>query len=92
MNLASNKEAPSTPIRSHDSGRNSPSGGGYQTPKERNEERWRVDEEVRSRPNKIEMREMYKELGGRKARSKVKLGSTGGTRDKTGWADGGHSE
>jgi hypothetical protein len=34
------------------------------------------------------MREMYKELGGRKARSKAKLGSAGQNRDKGGWADG----
>ena len=30
------------------------------------------------------MREMYKELGGRKARAKTKLGSSG-IRDKGGW-------
>ena len=33
------------------------------------------------------MREMYKELGGRKARGKTKVGATG-SRDKGGW-DGG---
>jgi len=32
------------------------------------------------------MREMYKELGGRKARGKTKLGSSG-IRDKGGWDD-----
>lgn len=33
------------------------------------------------------MREMYKELGGRKARSKTKVGGAA-TRDKGGWANG----
>ena len=31
------------------------------------------------------MREMYKELGGRKARGKGKVGMDAGTRDKGGW-------
>ncbi|KAL4065762.1 hypothetical protein V8B97DRAFT_1874835 [Scleroderma yunnanense] len=92
LNLANNKVAPSNPIHSRGSGHNSPSRDGYQTPKERNEEKWRLEEEAQSRPNKVEMREMYKELGGRKAKSKVKLGSAGGARDKTGWDGGGLSE
>lgn len=51
-----------------------------------NEEKWRTEEQIR--PSKLEMREMYKELGGRKSRTKAKLGSAaGGHRDKTGWAD-----
>ena len=35
------------------------------------------------------MREMYKEMGGRKARGKTKLGMGmgGGGRDRGGWAD-----
>jgi hypothetical protein len=35
------------------------------------------------------MRGIYKELGGRKAKSKTKLGSMGGVRDKGGWDGGG---
>lgn len=51
------------------------------------EEQWRVETEV-SKPGKIEMREMYKELGGRKARNKTKVGATT-SRDKGGWVDEG---
>jgi len=75
-----NKSTPPSPWE-----RSSPSRSGYQTPKEINEERWKVEEQAR--PGKVEMREMYKELGGRKSRNKTKLGSAGGYRDKTGWAD-----
>lgn len=75
-----NKSTPSSPLE-----RSSPSRSGYQTPKEINEERWRAEEQIR--PGKVEMREMYKELGGRKSRNKTKLGSAGGYRDKTGWVD-----
>ncbi|KAH7911838.1 hypothetical protein BJ138DRAFT_1149760 [Hygrophoropsis aurantiaca] len=64
----------------------SPSHSGYQTPREINEERWRQEEMTSSRPGKMEMREMYKELGGRKSKGKTKLGSTG-IRDRTGWED-----
>lgn len=60
---------------------------GYQTPREQKEEQWRLEEEAAARPGKVEMREMYKELGGRKARTKTKLGSTG-VRDKGGWDAG----
>lgn len=84
--LISDKSAPSNPFLPSGSGRSSPSRRGHQTPKERNEERWRLEEEEQIRPSKVEMREMYKELGGRKAKTKVKLGSAGGVRDKTGWA------
>lgn len=52
------------------------------------EEQWRLEAETISRPGKLEMREMYKELGGRKARSKAKLGASGPIRDRGGWADG----
>ncbi|KAI6128694.1 hypothetical protein EDD16DRAFT_1472027 [Pisolithus croceorrhizus] len=83
--LISDKSTSSNPLLPSGSGRSSPSRRGYQTPKERNEERWRLEEEEQSRPSKVEMREMYKELGGRKAKTKVKLGSAGGIRDKTGW-------
>jgi len=58
---------------------------GYQTPRELREEQWRAEADPASRPSKIELREMYKELGGRKARSKGKVGTTGGIRDKGGW-------
>ncbi|KAG6331085.1 hypothetical protein ID866_8007 [Astraeus odoratus] len=92
LRMMSNKSDPSSPLPSRGSGRNSPSIDGYRTPKERNEERWRLEEEAQSRPNKVELREMYKELGGRKAKTKVKLGSAGGSRDKTGWVGGGHDE
>ena len=65
---------------------NSLPGSGAQTPREVREERWRLEALATERPGKIEMRVQYKELGGRKARSKNKLGSAGGTRDKGGWA------
>ncbi|KAF9475996.1 hypothetical protein BDN70DRAFT_765923, partial [Pholiota conissans] len=66
------------------SGYNSPNRSGYQTPREIKEEQWRQEEEVAVKPGKLEMREKYKELGGRKSRAKTKLGSTG-VRDKGGW-------
>ncbi|KAF8553609.1 hypothetical protein OG21DRAFT_1413985 [Imleria badia] len=80
LSTSANNSTPSSPLE-----RSSPSRSGYQTPKEINEERWRTEEQTR--PGKVEMRGMYKELGGRKSRNKTKLGSTGGYRDKTGWAD-----
>jgi hypothetical protein len=61
----------SRPYRSA-SGYSSPSGSGYRTPKELNEERWAQEETGELRPSKVEMREMYKELGGRKSRTKNK--------------------
>ncbi|KAI8983254.1 hypothetical protein BD414DRAFT_490387 [Trametes punicea] len=61
---------------------------GDQTPRELREEKWRQEAEAATKPSKVEMREMYKELGGRKARGKGKLGGTAGMRDKGGWADG----
>ncbi|KAF5356124.1 hypothetical protein D9756_004286 [Leucocoprinus leucothites] len=78
------RSPPSTPFSRSSSAYNS----GYQTPREIKEEQWRIEAEPTSRPSKIEMREMYKELGGRKARSKAKFGSSGPLRDKGGWADG----
>ncbi|KAH8112068.1 hypothetical protein DFH11DRAFT_1609500 [Phellopilus nigrolimitatus] len=61
-------------------------GSGYVTPREAREEAWRQEEAEKEKPSKLEMREMYKELGGRKARGKGKFGSV--VRDKGGWADG----
>ncbi|EIN12347.1 hypothetical protein PUNSTDRAFT_49601 [Punctularia strigosozonata HHB-11173 SS5] len=54
---------------------------GYQTPSERNQERWQQEDE--SRPSKVEMREMYKELGGRKSKAKGKF-ANGPSRDRGG--------
>ncbi|KAG1746842.1 hypothetical protein EDB19DRAFT_1894083 [Suillus lakei] len=88
INSVSNRSPPSSPLPSRGSGRTSPSQSGYQTPKELKEEQWRQEELTQSRPGKIEMREMYKELGGRKSRTKAKLGSSGGHRDRTGWGEG----
>ncbi|KAF6742078.1 hypothetical protein DFP72DRAFT_996736 [Ephemerocybe angulata] len=73
------------------SGTSSRSGyqSGYQTPRELKEEQWREEAATVEKPGKLAMREMYKELGGRKARGKPKLGSSGVTRDKGGWDEGG---
>ncbi|KAI0089913.1 hypothetical protein BDY19DRAFT_992862 [Irpex rosettiformis] len=57
---------------------------GYQTPREIREERWKAETDGISKPSKNEMREMYKELGGRKARGKTKVGASG-SRDRGGW-------
>lgn len=49
-----------------------------------------MEAETTGRPSKVEMREMYKELGGRKSRGKGKVGSSAGgvgVRDKGGWGD-----
>jgi len=72
------------------SGYSSPSWGttGYITPRELKEEAWRAEQESVDKPGKLEMREMYKDLGGRKSRTKTKLGSSG-FRDKGGWDNGG---
>jgi len=77
----------SSPLHSRGSGRTSPSQSGYQTPRDIKEEQWRQEELTQNRPGKVEMREMYKELGGRKSRTKTKLGSSGGYRDRTGWGE-----
>jgi hypothetical protein len=56
---------------------------GYSTPREVREERWAQENGATlGGPGKAEMREMYKELGGRKAKTKNKIG---GGRDKGGW-------
>lgn len=65
-------------------------GSGYVTPREAREEKWRQEAEAVERPTKVEMREMYKELGGRKARGKGKFG--GANRDKGGWDGGGFDD
>jgi len=57
------------------------------TPREAREEAWRLEAEGQAKPGKIEMREMYKDLGGRKAKTKGKFGATGGFRDKGGWGE-----
>lgn len=85
--LAREKEPP--PTLSRASRRTSPTRSGYQTPREIKEEQWKQEAIAAEKPRKLEMREMYKELGGRKARGKNKLGSSGVTRDKGGWDVGG---
>lgn len=75
---------------SRGSGYSTPSrgvGSGYQTPKEMNEDKWRAEAEQVAKPGKVEMRDMYKELGGRKSKGKAKLGMAGGIRDKGGWTE-----
>ncbi|KAJ3489394.1 hypothetical protein NLI96_g2170 [Meripilus lineatus] len=65
-------------------------GSGYQTPREIKEEKWRSEAEASAKPSKLEMREMYKELGGRKMRGKGKVASVGagsGGRDRGGWGE-----
>jgi len=64
------------------------SSSGAQTPREVQEERWKEEGEARERPGKVEMREMYKEYGGRKVKGKGRLPSGvggGGNRDRGGW-------
>lgn len=71
----------------------SSSQSGCSTPREIREERWAQENAAKINVNgnltsegKEEMREMYKEMGGRKARGKNKVGMGGnGGRDKGGW-------
>ena len=84
--MMSNRSPPLGPVQSR-SGRTSPTSG-YQTPREMREERWRLEAEAVERPGKTEMREMYKELNGRKSKAKGKLGGMTGIRDKGGWMGG----
>ncbi|KZT08993.1 uncharacterized protein LAESUDRAFT_569002 [Laetiporus sulphureus 93-53] len=79
------------PVYHSYSGRSTP-GSGNQTPREAREEKWRQEAEGEVRPSKNEMREMYKELHGRKPRSKAKLGASGEIRDRGGWMEGGEEE
>lgn len=61
---------------------------GYVTPREIREAQWASEAAAATaKPNKLEARSMYKELGGRKFRGKNKFG--GETRDRGGWDDGG---
>jgi hypothetical protein len=83
--MISNRSPSLEPVRSR-SGHTSPATSGYQTPREIREERWRVEAEAVEKPGKVEMREMYKELNGRKSKAKGKLGGTIGIRDKGGWS------
>ncbi|THH17192.1 hypothetical protein EW146_g3577 [Bondarzewia mesenterica] len=91
-----NRSPPLGPVRSYarSSGFNTPtgSGSGHQTPKELREEKWRLEAETAEKPGKLEMREMYKELGGRKSKAKAKLGGSAGTRDKGGWGGDGDDD
>lgn len=86
LKSAREKSPISTPF-SRGSGYTSPTNNsGYQTPREIKEELW--GQQMAAKPSKNEMREMYKTLGGRKARAKTKLSSSG-VRDKGGWDEGG---
>jgi len=63
-------------------------GSGYATPKEIREARWAQENAADTSGTglgKVEMREMYKGLGGRMAKNK----NRGVGRDKGGWEDGG---
>lgn len=60
---------------------------GYTTPREAREEQWRMEAEGTLKPSKVEMREMYKELGGRKARGKGKFGPSAGIRNRGNFGD-----
>ncbi|KAI0358827.1 hypothetical protein OH77DRAFT_1420311 [Trametes cingulata] len=82
-----NRPPPTMPPSGYSSPRS-----GDQTPREMREEKWRQEAEASTKPSKVEMREMYKELGGRKARGKGKLGGSGGMRDRGGWGDTGADE
>ncbi|EJT99065.1 hypothetical protein DACRYDRAFT_56469 [Dacryopinax primogenitus] len=67
----------------------SPTPSGYQTPREVKEEIWAREAEGRDKPSKVEMREAYKELGGRKARVKGSGGwEKGAGRDRTAYGHG----
>lgn len=50
------------------------------------EQKWAEENTAVEKPSKVEMRGVYKELGGRKAKSKGKVGAQGGARDRGGWA------
>jgi len=76
----------SRPNSPYFSGGSNPSSG-YATPREAREEQWRLEAEGTLKPSKIEMREMYKELGGRKSRGKGKFGPSAGIRNKGTFGD-----
>jgi hypothetical protein len=72
------------PVDFSSSRKGTPPGSGYQTPREVREAKWSVENETVASPSKIEMREMYKALDGRKAKGKGKIGTTP-RRDRGGW-------
>ncbi|KAF8151914.1 hypothetical protein K438DRAFT_1864739 [Mycena galopus ATCC 62051] len=72
------------------SGYASPLKSGAQTPREIKEEKWKQEAETTA-PGKLEMRSLYKELGGRKSKEKSKWGSSG-VRDKGGWSGDGDGD
>lgn len=82
------KEPELGPVRPpRSSGYSSPGlGSGYTTPREVREQKWAEENNAVEKPSKVEMRGVYKELGGRKAKSKGKVGALGGARDRGGWA------
>ncbi|KAH9939010.1 uncharacterized protein BXZ73DRAFT_44252 [Epithele typhae] len=86
LNAIPRRSPPQSPGPRSISGYESPRSG-QQTPRELREEKWRQEAEVVSRPTKVEMREAYKELNGRKARGKGKLGGMSGMRDRAGFSD-----
>ena len=88
LNTIPNRSPPQSPR----SGYLTPLRSGQQTPREIREEKWKQEADGVARPSKVEMREMYKELGGRKARGKGKLGGTSGMRDRGGWGEVGAEE
>ncbi|KAH8799536.1 hypothetical protein DL96DRAFT_1637613 [Flagelloscypha sp. PMI_526] len=69
----------STPVSAH--------GDGTLTPREMKEEKWKAEASEKS-SSKADMRNMYKELGGRKFKGKGKFGASSGVRDRGGWDDG----
>lgn len=77
----------SRPNSPYVSGGSSNPSSGYATPREAREEQWRQEADGTLKPSKVEMREMYKELGGRKARGKGKFGPSAGIRNKGSWGD-----
>jgi len=88
VSASNSNRSPTSPVGWSGSGYSTPSKSGYQTPRELKEEKWRAEAEGTAKPGKLEMREMYKELGGRKSKGKGKFGNgTAGIRDKGGWND-----
>jgi len=64
------------------------SASGYHTPREVKEQLWAAEQEQKEKPTKNEMREAYKELGGRKARVKGSGGwEKSASRDRTAYGD-----
>ncbi|VDB91023.1 unnamed protein product [Peniophora sp. CBMAI 1063] len=81
------KEPDPWPVRPpRSSGYNSGHASGYVTPRELKEQKWAEENTAVEKLSKVEMRGVYKELGGRKSKSKGKVGATGGARDRGGWA------